>query len=124
MPGTEQTLIDLDASRMNAMVAGDVATLNAILADDLSYCHSSASVDTKQSLIEGIQCGATTFDSIQPADVEARVYGSSGVVTGTARFNVSTRNGKLDFGVRFIDVWVQKDGGWQMVAWQSTRLPD
>ncbi|MCH9038861.1 MAG: nuclear transport factor 2 family protein [Chloroflexi bacterium] len=123
MPGTEQTLIDLDARRMKAMTDGDVATLKAILADDLSYFHSSARVDTKKSLIEGMESGATSFDSIEPADVEARVYGSSGVVTGTARFRVSTQGRKLDFGVRFTDVWVQKDGDWRMVAWQSTKLP-
>ena len=124
MPGTEQTLIDLDARRMKAMTDGDVATLKAILADDLSYFHSSARVDTKKSLIEGMESGATSFDSIEPADVEARVYGSSGVVTGTARFRVSTQGRKLDFGVRFTDVWVQKDGDWRMVAWQSTKLSD
>ena len=123
MPGTEQTLIDLDARRMKAMTDGDVATLKAILADDLSYFHSSARVDTKKSLIEGMESGVTSFDSIEPADVEARVYGSSGVVTGTARFRVSTQGRKLDFGVRFTDVWVQTDGDWRMVAWQSTKLP-
>ena len=123
MPGTEQTLIDLDARRMKAMTDGDVATRKAILADDLSYFHSSARVETKKSLIEGMESGATSFDSIEPADVEARVYGSSGVVTGTARFRVSTQGRKLDFGVRFTDVWVQTDGDWRMVAWQSTKLP-
>lgn len=124
MPKTEQVLIDLDASRMKAMVEGDVATLKSILADELSYFHSSARVDTKESLIAGMESGATTFDSIVPSDVVARVYGASGVVTGTARFNVSTQGGKLDFGVRFTDVWVEKDGDWQMVAWQSTKLPE
>ena len=124
MPGTEQTLIDLDARRMKAMTDGDVATLKAILADDLSYFHSSAKVDTKKSLIEGMESGVTSFDPIEPADVEARVYGSSGVVTGTAQFKVSTRGQKLEFGVRFTDVWVQMDGDWRMVAWQSTKLSD
>ena len=124
MPKEDQTLIDLDAGRMKAMVAGDVATLNSILADELTYFHSSARVDTKQSLIDGMESGSTTFDSIEPSDVEARIYGSTGVVTGTARFNVSTPGGKLDFGVRFTDVWVQKGNDWQMVAWQSTKLPD
>ena len=109
---------------MKAMVGGDIATLKAILADELTYFHSSARVDTKQSLIEGMESGATTFDSIVPSDVEARVYGSAGVVTGTARFNVSTQGGKLDFGVRFTDVWVQSGDDWKMVAWQSTKLPD
>ncbi len=124
MPDYEKTLIDLDASRMKAMVDGDVAKLKAILADELTYFHSSARVDTKDSLIAGMKSGATTFDSIVPSDVEARAYGSTGVVTGTARFNVSTQNGKLDFGVRFTDVWVQKGNSWQMVAWQSTKTPD
>lgn len=124
MPGTEQTLIDLDARRMKAMTDGDVATLRTILADELSYFHSSARVDTKKSLIEGMESGVTSFDSIEPAGVEARVYGSSGVVTGTAQFKVSTGGQKLEFGVRFTDVWVQKDGDWRMVAWQSTKLSD
>ena len=123
MPGTEQTLIDLDARRMKAMTDGDVATLRTILADELSYFHSSARVDTKKSLIEDMESGTTSFDSIEPADVEARVYGSSGVVTGTARFRVSTQGRKLDFGVRFTDVWVQTDGDWRVVAWQSTKRP-
>ena len=27
------------------------------------------------------------------------------------------------FGVRFTDVYTRRDGRWQMVTWQSTRLP-
>jgi hypothetical protein len=30
----------------------------------------------------------------------------------------------VSFRVRFTDVYVNKGGKWQMVAWQSTRLPD
>jgi hypothetical protein len=28
------------------------------------------------------------------------------------------------FSVRFTDVYANKGGQWQMVAWQSTRLPE
>jgi hypothetical protein len=28
------------------------------------------------------------------------------------------------FGVRFTDVYANKGGRWQMVTWQSTRLPE
>ena len=27
------------------------------------------------------------------------------------------------FGVRFTDVYAKRNGSWQMVTWQSTRLP-
>src|SRR3979411_2642716 len=40
MTGNEQKIIDLDKKRMNAMAQKDIATLNALLSDDLVYTHS------------------------------------------------------------------------------------
>lgn len=28
-----------------------------------------------------------------------------------------------DVALRFTNVWIRRDGRWQMVAWQSTRIP-
>ena len=80
MADNGQKIIDLDKKRMNAMAQKDIATLNALLADDLVYTHSTARLDTKQSLIGAMESGRT--------------------------------------------VYVNKGGQWQMVAWQSTRLPE
>ena len=52
MAGNGNRVIELDAQRMTAMAQRDVATLNALIADELVYTHSSARLDTKQSLIE------------------------------------------------------------------------
>ncbi len=41
MADNGQTIIDLDKKRMNAMSQKDIATLNALLSDDLVYTHSS-----------------------------------------------------------------------------------
>jgi hypothetical protein len=30
----------------------------------------------------------------------------------------------MDFGVRFTNAYPKRNGRWQMVVWQSTRLPD
>jgi hypothetical protein len=59
MAGNGQTIIDLDRKRMTAMAEKDLATLNAVLADDLIYTHSSARLDTKKSLIGNMESGAT-----------------------------------------------------------------
>jgi hypothetical protein len=29
---------------------------------------------------------------------------------------------QLDMAVRFTDVYVKRDGRWQMITWQSTRI--
>ena len=39
------------------MAKKDVATLEAVLADDLIYTHSSARLDTKRSLIDAMVVG-------------------------------------------------------------------
>lgn len=119
-----QAIIDLDRRRMDALCKQDIPTLNALLADDLVYTHSSARVDTKQSLIGGIEAGTTVYTSIETSDVQAQAFGDAVVLTGVARISVMSSGRPNSFGIRFIDVYANKGGQWQMVAWQSTRLPE
>jgi ketosteroid isomerase-like protein len=124
MADNRQTVIDLDKKRMAAMAQKDVATLNALLADDLVYTHSSARLDTKQSLIGNMESGATVYTAVEPSDVQAQDLGEAVVLTGTCRISVMSGGRPNSFGVRFTDVYANRGGRWQMVTWQSTRLPD
>jgi ketosteroid isomerase-like protein len=108
---------------MDAMCQKDIATLDTLLSDDLVYTHSSARLDTKQSLINGMESGTTVYTAVEPADVKAQDLGDAVVLTGTARFSVLSNGNPINFGVRFTDVYANQNGRWQMVAWQSTRLP-
>ena len=117
-------VIDLDRRRMQAMAAKDVAQLEALLADDLVYTHSSARLDTKQSLLANMKSGATVYSSVEPSDVKAQDLGDVVVLTGAARIRVASQGKELDFTVRFTDVYARRNGRWQMVVWQSTGLPD
>ena len=124
MAGNGDRVIAIDAQRMTAMSQGDVGTLNALIADELVYTHSSARLDTKQSLIENMQSGKTRYTAVVTSDVKAQDYGDTVVLTGVARISVNSGGNAMNFGVRFTDVWVNKGSNWQMVAWQSTKLPE
>ena len=117
-------IIALDHRRMTAMAEKDIATLNALLADDLIYTHSSARLDTKQSLIGNMQSGATVYNAVEASDVKAQDLGSAVVLTGVARIRVTSNGQPNAFAVRFTDVYANRGGNWQMVTWQSTRLPE
>ena len=118
-----QAIIDLDKKRMQAMAEKDFATLNAVLADDLIYTHSSARLDSKQSLIGNMQSGATVYTSVEPSEVKAQDLGDAVVLTGVAQIKVVSNGKPNAFGVRFTDIYAKRNGRWQMVTWQSTRLP-
>jgi len=124
MAGNGQTVIDLDKKRMTAMAQKDLATLNDLISNDLVYTHSSARLDTKQSLIGNMESGSTVYTSVVPSDVKAVDCGDTVILTGSCRISVMSGGKPNSFGVRFTDVWANKGGKWQMVAWQSTRTPD
>ena len=123
MANNAETVVELDRKRMQAMGEKDLAALDALLADDLIYTHSSARVDTKQSLIANMKSGATVYSSIEPSDVKAQDLGDAVVLTGVAWIKVVSQGRDLDIGVRFTDAYAKRSGRWQMVVWQSTRLP-
>lgn len=124
MANNAQMIIELDKKRMDATAQKDVATLNELLADDLVYTHSSARQDTKQSLIGAMQSGATVYTAIVPSEVKAHDCGDAVVLTGIARISVLSNGKPNSFGVRFTDVYANRGGRWQMVVWQSTKLPE
>ncbi|MGE0767888.1 MAG: nuclear transport factor 2 family protein [Hyphomicrobiaceae bacterium] len=124
MADNGQMIIDLDKKRMDAMGAKDVAFLKEVIADELLYVHSSARLDTKDSLIGNMQSGSTVYQSVVPSDVTARDLGDAVVLTGIARIKVQSGGKPMDFGVRFTDVYAKRNGKWQMIVWQSTKLPE
>ena len=113
-------ILALEDRRIEAMVKGDVLALGEILADDLIYTHTTARLDTKASFIDAVKTGKSNYKSVDRNDVEVRSLGDTAVVTGHAKFHV----GDNKFEARFIDVYAKRNGAWQMVAWQSTRVPD
>jgi hypothetical protein len=124
MAGNGDMVIELDRKRMTAMAQKDIATLNELISDELVYTHSSARLDTKQSLIGNMESGSTVYTSVVPSDVKAQDLGDAVVLTGTCRISVNSGGNAMNFGVRFTDVYAKRNGKWQMVTWQSTRTPD
>ena len=113
-----------ESQRLRALVTADYAALDRLLADDLTYTHSTAKLDTKATYLEPLVSGRTRYQSLEPSDVQVRVYGTTGVVTGILRSVALVAGKESRTNMRFTNVWVRRDGRWQMVAWQSTRLPE
>jgi ketosteroid isomerase-like protein len=124
MTANGDMIIARDKERMQAMADKDIAKLKNMLCKDLIYTHSSARIDTKESILANMESGATVYTSVVPSDVKALDLGDSVVLTGNARISVTANGEPRSFGVRFTDVYQNQNGTWRMVAWQSTKTPD
>ena len=119
----EHEIHQQETRRFEAIVRGDVAALDEILSDDLTYTHATGAYETKADFIGKLKSGQITYVSFTPEDMLIRIYGTTGVVTGVASVKVQVKGELLSFRMRFTDVYVKKGDRWQMVAWQATRLP-
>jgi ketosteroid isomerase-like protein len=116
-------VLRLDEARFVAMTRADIAELNKILADDLVYTHSSGRVETKKEFIASLETGSLKYVSIQNEEKKARIYGTTALINGRAKVTISSQGQEQSFVLRYLDVYVKRNNKWQMVAWQSTRLP-
>jgi Domain of unknown function (DUF4440) len=114
--------VEADRARFEAQVKADVATLEKLLAPELTYVHSSGVLDSKDAYIGAIKSGKTKYKSIAPEEVSARTFGDVSIVTGKAAIVLVSDGKDREIIVRYTDVWVKRDGRWQMVSWHSTRL--
>jgi ketosteroid isomerase-like protein len=57
--------------------------------------------------------------------MEVRTYGNAAVLTATAQIETSQKGAAASPAhLRFIHVWINRSGRWQLVAHQSLRLPN
>lgn len=119
----EERLLQVERRRQRAMIEGDAATLDALLADDLTYTHSTGVVQSKSDLIAVIDSGKTRYRSIESPQLRVRVYDASAIVTGAVDMELATNGKPLFARSRFTALYVLRGGIWRLAAYQSTNRP-
>ena len=118
----EEELIALERGWNEAFYARDVEFLDSILADDFIVTYDDGGLGDKARELEL----AATFNqrviSATQEDFTVQVYDDAAVVWFTLRVVGIRRGQEAEISLRYTDVWVMRDGRWQCVASQSTRM--
>ena len=121
---TEAEVLSADDRRFEAMRKADWPALEAVLADDLTYVHSTARLETKAEHVGNLKAGKPHYRGIAPRERKVRVHGGVGVVNGVSEMHVDNAGKEQRFTVRYLAVYAKAGAAWRMIAWQSTRVPD
>jgi ketosteroid isomerase-like protein len=121
----EQQVLQAEKDRFAAMIKGDRPALEKLLADDLTYTHSSALFESKEQFIKSVTSGNIDYVSIVPSesDWKVRVNGATAIVNGVAAVNVIDTGKDLKIKIRYTTIHTNRGGTWQLQAWQATRFP-
>jgi len=114
-----------ETTRFEAQVNANASVLGQLLDDGLEYTHSNGDLDTKASFIDSLVTGTRDYISSTATIETVRIFGDVGVIRGKAKVTVGGKGRQpQDLSIGYTDIWLWKDGRWQMTAWRSARLPD
>ena len=108
-----------------ATIKKDVATLDKIYHPDLTYSHSSAMLQSKSEVLKAA-AGPAVTESMTFHDNTIRIYGNVALVRGVNELRNGTPGAMHDNHLNILWVLLKGSGphGWQIVARQTTRLPE
>jgi uncharacterized protein (TIGR02246 family) len=116
-PADTQAILDIEQRLAQAWVDRDRKAIESILADDWSVTDASGRVLTKpQVMQESFGSTERRVDRMIVDDVKVRVFGETAVATGRTQATGSYRGQSASVVLRFTDVFVRRDGRWQVVA--------
>jgi ketosteroid isomerase-like protein len=120
----ESTIIQLESDWGNAMTNHDMVALDRILGDDHSVISKDGSVHTKAEELANYGSAESSNELSDFEPMKVRVFGDTAVVTGGQR-EKSRNFGKDTSGFyRWTDVFVKRDGRWQAVGSELTRVEE
>jgi ketosteroid isomerase-like protein len=113
----------LERARFKAWVAADTSAMRPMLGDDLVYCHSTGHCQNKEEIIAAIGSRATIYHSMDVIDMQPREIGGVVIINGKLNYRVETGGKMTEAQGVYTDIYAKRNGRWQLVSWQSTRLP-
>ena len=121
--GEKEVLAALDGFKQ-ALLKRDRATLQKIFHPDLTYSHSSATIENKAQAIAHIMDGLG-WEAIELADTTVRLQGNVAIVNGKADLHQRNKDKPTTIiKLLVLTVWVKSPQGWQLIARQAVRRPD
>jgi ketosteroid isomerase-like protein len=106
-----------------AVVKGDHATLDKLLADGLIYTHSSGLVEDKAAYFGSLTSGKLKYETLNEEGVTVKAYGDAAIVHARIKMNGINNGAAFNVSAVLTHVWVKQGGSWKLAAHQATRLP-
>jgi ketosteroid isomerase-like protein len=120
----EQTLLQMERDWTEAGLKKDIAAMDRIMASEWVGTDFEGKMFTKAQVLADLKSGASATQSVNLGEMKVRVLGNTAIVTGSDT-EKSTYKGK-DTSGKYVwtDVFMERNGRWQAVASQSTKVPN
>lgn len=122
----ETAVRQLDATRLEGLVRGDLAALRGIFHPEGAYTHGSGLLESNQTYLSRLERGELRYLAMRyELPPVIRIHdGHTAVVNGRVQLTSQGRSGaKNDRTMAVTAVYARGETGWRLVSYQSTPAP-
>jgi ketosteroid isomerase-like protein len=121
---TEADLVKVEREWLDAFMKSDSAALGRIEADDYNVTYPTGEVMTKAQEIARLKDMPAGTLKLNTEDTKVRINGETATLTGILIQNWMDNGKSMNVRLRYTDVWIKRNGRWQVVAAQLTNIPE
>lgn len=118
----QQVLIGLERAWNDAFYRNDATFIGTLLADEFVATYDDGSRGDKAKELALAAAFNQKIESAVQDDFSVKVYRDAAVVWFTLRIIGIKQGQRSELILRYTDVWIMRDGRWQCVSSQSTRV--
>ncbi|PWK92273.1 nuclear transport factor 2 family protein [Fulvimonas soli] len=107
----------------HAQIHGDGAALRRLLAADYVLVNSRALIEDKADFIRDYTAPGYRLQPYTVEDEVIRLWPGGAVMAGAVTLEGTSDGRPFKVRLRFADVWRERDGAWQVVFTEATRVP-
>lgn len=122
VPSDQEVLVGLEKRWNEAFYAKDLDFLKSVLADEFVATYDDGTRGDKSKELALAESFDQQVVSASQDDFTVKVYRDTAVVWFTLRVTGIKQGKKAQLTMSYTDVWVMRDGRWQCVSSQSTRV--
>jgi ketosteroid isomerase-like protein len=122
---TRHQIEQLEDTWSKALLHGNVAAMEALLADDYMAISPTGILQSKEQALASLRSGAIHFKSIDLNDRKIRLYGTTALVTSRAEVTATGPEGNMSGSYRYTRVYVKDPhGAWHIVSFEASKIKD
>lgn len=123
LAATQDDAVKAEKAWAAAVLKGDFATLDKLLADELIYTHSSAVVEDKKVYFGRLKSGTLKYNLLDQEPITAKVYGDTVILHYKVHMKGVSDGSAFETRAVVTHVWVKQGGAWKMAAHHAAKLP-
>ena len=122
---TRHEIEQLEDSWREAVLKGNIAAMDSLLADDYMAITPTGILQSKEQALANLRAGTVHFKTIELSDRKIRLYGTTALVTSRAEVTARGPDGDMSGSYRYTRVYVKDARGtWRIVSFEASKIKE